>query len=257
MSAVDVIKGTCPQCSGPVELDVTGASEWLLTIAQAAANSPCPACAEAIEKAEEQAEADALAGRVAVEHQDRLRLARVPEVSRRFDRSTVPATVAEAAEAWANREILTLTLTGPVGTGKTQVAVDAFRRRLTPFVKGGRIISRRGAWRRMGAHMANVGADFGSPAKDDVIELAQGGVVLGLDDIDKVQGTEYAGLQVLNLVEGAYGTGAPMIVTTNLSLSQIKAKWGGDGAAGDGIASRLAEGVVVRYDGPDRRLRRA
>lgn len=257
MSAVDVVKGTCPQCGGPVELDVRGASEWLLTIAQSTANSPCPACAEAIERAEEQAEADALAGRVAAEHEDRLRLSRVPALASTYDRSTVPEACAAAAERWVNREVLTLTLTGPVGSGKTQLAVDSFRRRLTPFVKSGRVVSRRGAWRRMGAHMANVGADFGSPAKDDVIELAQGHVVLGLDDIDKVQGTEYAGLQVLNLVEGAYGTRSPLIVTTNLSLSQIKAKWGGDGAAGDGIASRLAEGIVVRYDGPDRRLRRA
>ncbi|MEH3055525.1 MAG: hypothetical protein PGN13_16230 [Patulibacter minatonensis] len=185
-----------------------------------------------------------------------------PSTAERFQRSRVPrlpddfelpeGPAAAAALAWAQRRTLRLTLFGPVGTGKSTLAQWAFHERLRPRVLDGKLRTRPGAWRSMAGYMAQLGAGFGTPAKDDAVWLAGGGIVLALDDLDKTTPTEYAAQQVYTLINAAYESRAPLIVTTNANPAELASRW--PGGWGDAIVSRLCEGDVVELDGIDRRM---
>ena len=75
--------------------------------------------------------------------------------------------------------------------------------------------------------------------------------LLALDDLAACGGTDYERAGLLRLVDGRVNSGLPTIITSNLSPGSLAT------AVDDRLASRLASGVVVRVDGPDRRIKKA
>lgn len=156
------------------------------------------------------------------------------------------------ARQWAGREIKTLTLTGGVGTGKTQLAIAAFRERLRPtLTSAGSIYAPRGAWRSAAALAVSMGASFGSDAKDDLVELARHARVLVLDDLDKARGSEFVGETLFALIDGAIVNQQSLIVTANAPVAELAGRW--PGSIGRAIADRLADGTVLNFTGASRR----
>jgi DNA replication protein DnaC len=77
-----------------------------------------------------------------------------------------------------------------------------------------------------------------------------------LDDLDKARPSAFAAEQVFNAVDLCITHGSPLLVTTNLTPSQLATHW--PAPHGEAIASRLA-GFCELHEltGPDRRLERA
>ncbi len=156
------------------------------------------------------------------------------------------------ARQWINREVKTLVLTGGVGTGKTQLAIAAFRQRLKPTVQAsGAVYAPQGAWRSASGLSLSLGASFGSDEKNDAIELASRARVLVLDDLDKARGTEFVGEALFALIDAAIVNEQSLLVTSNATVNQLKERW--PGSIGHAIADRLAEGAVLNFTGASRR----
>jgi len=153
---------------------------------------------------------------------------------------TYPAPLIDAASRWADGETKGLCLTGPVGVGKTCLAAWATEKRLQNHsVK----------WVSVSRLMTQLRSGFGSEMKANADKIVAGTGAIVLDDLDKVNPTEYGREVILAAVEGRYQAGSPLLVTTNHEVSQLKEKLGAP------VASRLAEYCeVVRMVGADRRL---
>jgi DNA replication protein DnaC len=205
----------------------------------------CPPCAERLEAEEaaaEQREQD---------RQAHVRLdtrSSIPQALRR-DLSSLEVTprnaqALDAARAWSLGELPGLLLTGPVGTGKTSIAAAAaWERNLRYGV----------VWTSVPVMLAKALAAFDDEDRAEAMRAITGVGSLVLDDLDKVKPSEWAATQLFAAIDSRYAQGAPLLVTTNLTLDQLADKLGVD--FGDAIASRLAEYCrTVVIDGPDRRL---
>jgi DNA replication protein DnaC len=188
----------------------------------------CPACAAHERLARESRRAD------------RIQRSGLPAKLRTAALLTYPASLTDAATRWAEGETKGLCLTGPVGVGKTCLAAWATEKRLQNYpVK----------WVSVSRLMTQLRSGFGSEMKTEADKIVAGTGAIVLDDLDKVNPTDFGKEVILAAVEGRYQAGSPLLVTTNHELSQLKDKLGAP------VASRLAEYCqVIRMSGEDRRL---
>jgi DNA replication protein DnaC len=161
-------------------------------------------------------------------------------------RDAMPATAAGRALDLAQRfgagQVDGVLLTGAVGVGKTTLAGAAFARRLR---------NKPGYWRSAPGLLADLSAGMGTAVHGEALGVLTGRRMLGLDDLDKARPTEYAAEQLYAAIDNAYIHRLPLIVTTNLELSEIADRWPHYGEA---IASRLNGYChAARVTGPDRR----
>lgn len=87
-------------------------------------------------------------------------------------------------------------------------------------------------------------AGYDGKASDDqryAFEFTKCASLLILDDLGAEKATEWAMAKLDEVVDYRYINGRPLVVATNLALSQLPPR----------IASRLSEGVTVLVEGPD------
>ena len=149
-----------------------------------------------------------------------------------------------AAYAWGASSTAGLMLTGPFGTGKTTIAAGALRLLLcdTP-----------GRWVSAPTLMARLGSGLGSQQREWALDLLSARRAVVIDDLDKTRPTEYGAEQIFLAVDNAVTRGQQLLVTTNLSPSQLAAKW--PPPFGEAIVSRLVGYcTALTVAGADRRL---
>ena len=153
----------------------------------------------------------------------------------------------DAAFTWPTGESSGLLLVGSVGIGKTRIAATAAWQYLQTAPL---------AWLSAPLLFARLGSGFGSEQRDQALEVLTGTTALVLDDLDKVRPTEYAAEHVFLAIDGRVTEGVPLIVTMNLTLDALAAKF--PEPFGPAIASRLAEYCeTYLLEGADRRLEAA
>jgi DNA replication protein DnaC len=175
--------------------------------------------------------------RFAAEYPRRLKASRLPGALQAVD---FPTDAPAAALAWGDGKVNGVCLTGGVGVGKTHIAAAATRYRL----RMGHV-----RWVRVAQLMTQLRASFGDSAKEEAQAVIAGTGAVVLDDLDKVNPTEFGREVLFCAIDGRVQEGAPLLVTTNLPISEIAKR------LGEPIASRLAGYCeVVRMTGEDRRL---
>jgi DNA replication protein DnaC len=133
----------------------------------------------------------------------------------------------------------TLTLSGPVGCGKTYTAAVAAHR----LLGAGEMVT----WESVPGLMAKLRASISTG--EDVVQAMISAQALVLDDLGAERQTEYALDCVFTIVGARYDWLKRTIITTNLTIEEM-------GEHHDRLASRLTEGLVLRMTGADRRLNR-
>jgi DNA replication protein DnaC len=215
----------------------------------------CPECSERQDA--ELAEEEAKRERQEREHQQR---AAALATNARRRASGIPAMLAgrswqdvadtrpdvlAAAQAWAhNLGPAGLLLIGPVGVGKTWLAAAAASARLEHAPV---------RWFSAPVVLSRLALPFGNPKREEALDalLGTNGALI-LDDIDKARPTEYAAEQLFCAVDVRVTKGVPLLVTTNLELSALAARY--PPPYGEALASRLgAHCEQFALDGPDRR----
>lgn len=207
----------------------------------------CDECVDRFEAEEEAERVAVLAAKRTAARELRLRRMDLPAGlrNRGLDRSRNPEAFA-AALRWSSGEILGLVLSGPIGTGKSTLAAAA----LTRFVE----CSGSGRWVSAPVHLARLGSGFGDVERQASIDALLGTGALVLDDIDKVRPSEFGAEQLFVAIDHCIAHGRPLLVTTNLEVSQIAARYVFHGEA---ITSRLVGlGATFNMDGTDRRMSR-
>jgi DNA replication protein DnaC len=138
-----------------------------------------------------------------------------------------------------------LLLIGPTGSGKSHLAWGVVR-----ALKLGRAEQGRGLVCRVVDH-ADLNAQT-RPRPDDghvgALDRCIDAELLVLDDLAATRATEWTEETLYRLVEARHRVKAPTVVTTNHPIRR---------PAGDRLASRLLDAVVVALTGPDRRLAEA
>lgn len=200
----------------------------------------CRSCSDA----DERAEADA---RDEEAHAKRIRESLLPHALQgmRFDfldRDRGDRVKAiEAAEAWATAlEPRGLCLFGDTGVGKTRIAATATWLRLRRFPV---------RWVSVPVLMAQVGAGFSDEGRREAVATIAGNGPLVLDDLDKVNPSEWSKQQLFAAIDTRVASGAPLLITTNLPPSQLGERFG------QAVVSRIVGSCdVFSLHGEDRRL---
>jgi DNA replication protein DnaC len=152
-----------------------------------------------------------------------------------------------AARSWARGERRGLALTGSVGVGKSYMAAAAAWARM----EHGPL-----RWVFVPRLFNRLALAFDNEQRREALDLLvqTGGLVL--DDIDKTRPTENAAEQLLCAIDERVTAGAPLLVTTNLTLSALADRF--PDPYGEAIVSRLVGYCeVFAIEGPDRRLEAA
>jgi DNA replication protein DnaC len=139
-------------------------------------------------------------------------------------------------------------VSGPVGTGKTHLAAALAAKALAEG--DGRLVSFRPVHALLGQLRSHNPHDPHDRSRD-VVEFAD---MLVIDDLGKEAVTEWVLGQLFALIDSRYASMRITVVTSNLALSELAERYGGD-ACGQAIVSRIGEMCrQVRLTGPDRRL---
>jgi DNA replication protein DnaC len=251
MSA-SILSGPCRGCSSPTTRPVaTGYGADMLN------GMPlvCQGCSDAAERIDQEREEQAAARDRAVEHRNRLRASGLAESRCGWTLDKLDtlgrSRVVDVLAVWARHadpDPLAVLLMGGVGTGKTTAAAAALveRAHVSPvqWVDAHRLIR-------------DLQAGFGTPQRESAQRLLDGGKnapALVVDDLDKVRPTEYAAEAIFALVDSREAHRRPLLITTNLRLAELAAKW--PAPFGEAIGSRL-RGYCAAFEltGGDRRAR--
>ncbi len=147
---------------------------------------------------------------------------------------------ADAIHEWIWGEQRGVCLTGSVGVGKTyHAAVGAWGRLQHGGIR----------WVSAARLMAQLRSGFSSEAKEkaDRILATSGAIVL--DDLDKVNPTEFGREVIFLAVDARVEAGAPLLVTTNKSMSELGEQ------LGEPVMSRIAGYCrTILMQGNDRRV---
>ena len=157
---------------------------------------------------------------------------------------SVRSDIISAATAWAAGDSRGLFLSGPAGVGKTTIAAAA---------ANGLLSTRPVRWLSVPVMFARLGLSFADDERTEILRLLASPTAIVLDDIDKTRPSEYAAEQLFLAIDTRVQAGSPLLVTTNLSLSALAARY--PEPYGETIVSRLAgycESFAV--GGHDRRL---
>lgn len=122
---------------------------------------------------------------------------------------------------------------GTPGAGKSHLAFALLRK----SIRDGRSIFA-ADWASYLRRIRRTFEGRGETEHDIAARVAQADIVL-IDDLGAGKPTEWAAEQLWALVQGRYGSGLPLIVTSNLPLAELATKF--RGADGDRVASRLVE----------------
>ena len=137
-----------------------------------------------------------------------------------------------------------LFLNGPTGTGKTHLAVAVLQEAL---LKG-----HQGLFVTVPDFLDEIKASFAPGAeKSDIMEEAKKAALLVLDDVGTEKLTDFVAEQMFTLINHRYTKKLPIIMTSNLDLSELADR------IGPRVVSRLREmcsGITV--NGPDYRARK-
>lgn len=150
------------------------------------------------------------------------------------------------AERWAAGDVSSLVLGGPVGRGKTRLAIAAanemLERQPVLFFSAPNIMARLGS------------GSFGSRVREEALGALIGQRALVLDDLDKARPTEYAAeVLFLAIDQRAEREAPPILITTNLPGVELGKRW--PGLYGEALVSRMKLMDGIRVEGPDRRKR--
>jgi DNA replication protein DnaC len=156
----------------------------------------------------------------------------------------VKAELLQAAKAWSNGETRGLLLSGLTGVGKTTLAAAAANARL------GQAPLR---WLSVPGLFAQLDLAFADEDRHDALRLLVSTTAIVLDDIDKSRPTEEAARQLFLAIDTRVTAGASLLVTTNLALSELAARY--PEPYGETIVSRIV-GYCESFEvtGHDRRL---
>ena len=147
----------------------------------------------------------------------------------------------EAARAWAEAiKPRGLCLFGDTGVGKTRIAATATWQRLLKYPV---------RWVSVPVLMAQIAAGFGDEGRREAVRTISGTGPLVLDDLDKVNPSEWSIQQLFAAIDSRIAAGSALLITTNLPPSQLGEKFG------QPIISRIVGSCdVLSLYGEDRRL---
>jgi DNA replication protein DnaC len=191
----------------------------------------CDDCIEREEREEEQRER-------AERHRARIENSGLPV---RLQGLSLPDTeLGRLGAKWATGELRGLCFSGPVGVGKTYTAAGACWLRL----------QRAGCrWVSVARLMTQLRAGFQDEARAAASRAVTGEGAIILDDLDKVNPTDYGREVIFAAIDGRVEAGAPLLVTTNLGPREIGER------LGDAVMSRLVGYCEqVKMVGEDKRL---
>lgn len=232
MSTIDV---TCT-CGAEFTLSIKGTqSRWLLAMAQ---RTKCQDCADRLDREAEEAERKEAreARRARCQMPKRLR----GETLDRLPATPEQEVAVSAAKDWAAGDIPGLMLTGPTGTGKTRIAAAACWTRLEREPC---------AYVSVAHAMTQLASSLTDEGRAETARRFHGTGAVVLDDLDKCRPTDYGKEQIFAAVDAREQAGAPLLVTTNLTPSEIAERFG------EALASRLVGYCQrVHVSGEDRRL---
>ncbi len=232
---------TCIGCGATFAVELPDGenvgARWARAIAKRA--SRCDSCAAALER--EQLEA--------LERQDRAERISTASMPRKWRGRGLEqlqvldgqAKAIEAAGAWARtRDAGGLMLVGDNGVGKTCIAAAACWSRLERWPC---------RFASVAQAMASLGEDFSGDLRRRAVSVFAGAGAIVLDDVNQVRASDYGREQLYAAIDSRYQAEAPMLVTTNLTPSELGDRYG------KAIASRLVEYCqILQVAGGDRRL---
>jgi DNA replication protein DnaC len=209
----------------------------------------CPACAkdddvQRCERNERELQQQVRVRRLASGIPSRLRDLSLERVALGYATSAYNTELLAAVQSWAIGQTAGLLLAGAVGVGKTWLAAAA----AWEWLARGPL-----QWFAVPTLFARLGLSFADEARQEALNVLTGKGPLVLDDLDKVRATEYAAEQLFCAIDNRVTAGAQLLVTTNLELGALAAKF--PQPYGEAIASRLAEHCeAFLVQGQDRRL---
>lgn len=240
MSAVDV---SCVDCGldFSIALPEEGSVAYRWVSALAKREPRCGGCFAVKEKADE--EAERLSARAARRNRCQLPNRLQGESLDRLRPKPGQAAAIAAASKWATtKDAGGLLLTGETGVGKTRIAAAACWTRLEHWPCTYASVARA---------MAKLGGSFTDEGRAEAVRMFSGNGAVVLDDLDKTRPTDFGMEQLFSAVDAREQAGAPLLVTTNLTPSEIGERYG------EPLMSRLAGYCrTVRVDGDDWRVAR-
>lgn len=243
----DVPMGTCQGCGNDTPDDRVS-----LPFGDGSARTAlyCPTCAVSLERDAEERQAALDEEHRQATFAERVRRSGLPRAYYDHDCTldtldTVGRVDAlDAGRRFATGELSGLLLVGPVGVGKSSIAAAAAKR----------FMHNVGSLRWLPVHQITVhlGLPFDDPVRAATIKALSASNALALDDLDKTRPTAYAAEPLFSAIDRAVSERRPLIVTTNLDLSQLATHW--PEPFGVALASRLAGYCETwRIQGTDRR----
>lgn len=232
---------TCIGCGATFEVELpdgeTVAARWVRALAKRAPR--CDSCADALEREQD----DALERQ---ERAERISMALVPRKWRgrgleQLEVRDGQAKAIEAATYWARTQRPGgLMLVGDNGRGKSCIAAAACWTRLEQWPC---------RFASVAQAMAALGEEFSGDLRRQAVGVFAGAGAIVLDDVNQVRASDYGREQLYAAIDSRYQAEAPMLVTTNLTPSQLGDRYGKT------IASRLVEYCRIKeVAGVDHRL---